>query len=577
MQLTTLFGYVSILALTAAVCAGLAVWARRTDSGVVDGSARRYFGLLLGVNTAWAATTAVTLLLPLGTVRIALVHIQDLLALGALLLWVLFTRAYTGRSTGPRSPPVVAAMIGAVALGIGVATNPIHGLAWTPIPHTSPFVFVEMARGPIGGGIIAYSGVAAAAGIYYLLDEFLTTRYRPAAAGTVVVSGVAAYVPTALSTVGLVPVREFSYSAFGILPFALGMAIATYRFGLFDVERLAQETLFRDIGDPSIVVDTDRRVVDFNRAAADLFPELDAEARGEPFEAVCPAVTDAMSIPATSTDGGVRPDEPEAAEVTIESDRGVEHYSAGVSSVTAGGRQAGYAVLFRDVTDIVGYREELERQNEQLDAFASAVGHDLRNPINVARGYLQAVDGEIEDEAVAADIDEVRSVVGRMDQIVDDLRTLAKHGQTVEQVERVGLDAVAKDAWGTVETGDATLDADTGAVLDADRSRLRSILENLVRNAVDHVGPEVTVTVEATDDRIVVADDGPGIDEATADRALEYGYTTSNEGTGLGLAIVETMAEAHGWTVEIVPDTGGFRLVVSEVTSLETSDARTGI
>jgi signal transduction histidine kinase len=99
--------------------------------------------------------------------------------------------------------------------------------------------------------------------------------------------------------------------------------------------------------------------------------------------------------------------------------------------------------------------------------------------------------------------------------------------------------------------------------LQADRSKLLTIFENLFRNAIDHCQADVTVSVGATEDGFYVADDGPGIPADHRDHVFEYGYTTGTEGTGLGLSIVRTMAESHGWTVELDESAAGARFVVS--------------
>ncbi|MBS3761523.1 MAG: ATP-binding protein, partial [Halodesulfurarchaeum sp.] len=103
-------------------------------------------------------------------------------------------------------------------------------------------------------------------------------------------------------------------------------------------------------------------------------------------------------------------------------------------------------------------------------------------------------------------------------------------------------------------TGDKTFEADP--------DRLASLLENLFRNAVEHAGPEVTVTVEPTSDGFAVADDGPGIPPEDRETVFESGYTTETDGTGFGLAIVAEVATAHDWSVRVEEsDAGGARFV----------------
>jgi signal transduction histidine kinase len=95
----------------------------------------------------------------------------------------------------------------------------------------------------------------------------------------------------------------------------------------------------------------------------------------------------------------------------------------------------------------------------------------------------------------------------------------------------------------------------------ADESRLRQLFENLFRNAVEHGGPGVAVTVGPLEGRgFYVADDGPGIPADERDRVRETGYTTADGGTGFGLSIVESIADAHGWGMRLVEsETGGAR------------------
>lgn len=100
----------------------------------------------------------------------------------------------------------------------------------------------------------------------------------------------------------------------------------------------------------------------------------------------------------------------------------------------------------------------------------------------------------------------------------------------------------------------------------ADRSRLRQLLENLFRNAVEHGGDDVTVTVGELDHGFYVEDDGPGIPEEDREEVFETGYSTSDEGTGLGLCIVKEIIEAHDWEIRVIEGTdGGVRFEITGV------------
>jgi signal transduction histidine kinase len=191
----------------------------------------------------------------------------------------------------------------------------------------------------------------------------------------------------------------------------------------------------------------------------------------------------------------------------------------------------------------------LRRQNERLEEFAEVVSHDLRNPLTVARGSIDLL------EADGVQVERIEDSLGRMESIIDDVLTLARQGKRVGETEAVDLGAAARNAWGNVDTPHASLETD-GRRVEADRSRLVQLLENLFRNAIEHASPD-TVRVVGTDHGFAVEDDGPGLPEGEREELFEHGHTTSEEGTGFGLAIVRSIAEAHGWSVTATDGTDG--------------------
>ncbi|WP_157744166.1 sensor histidine kinase [Halopenitus persicus] len=202
------------------------------------------------------------------------------------------------------------------------------------------------------------------------------------------------------------------------------------------------------------------------------------------------------------------------------------------------------------------HREELERRSDQLEAFAGTVSHDLRNPLNVATGYLEIARETGADEY----FDRIEEALARMDRLIEDVLELAREDERIREVDAVTLEAVARDAWAFVETPDAELVVDADLTVEADPDRLQRAFENLFRNAVEHAGPDATVRIEATETGFAVADDGPGVPAAEREAIFEAGHSTDPDGTGYGLAIVETIAEAHGWDVRCgEADDGGAR------------------
>jgi PAS domain S-box-containing protein len=215
----------------------------------------------------------------------------------------------------------------------------------------------------------------------------------------------------------------------------------------------------------------------------------------------------------------------------------------------------------------------LREQKDRLEEFASIVSHDLRNPLNVAQGNLQlavedvTASGERRAEPTAVDrLEKVSTSLDRMETIIQEVLTLARQGQVVDSPERVRLDEIVEQAWTNVETADATLVLDCELTVKADPGRLQQLVENLLRNAVEHGGEDVTIRVSKLSHGFAVEDDGRGLPDDADGGIFSSDYSTSADGTGLGLSIVEQIADAHGWEVSAGCGTdGGARIEVESV------------
>jgi PAS domain S-box-containing protein len=232
------------------------------------------------------------------------------------------------------------------------------------------------------------------------------------------------------------------------------------------------------------------------------------------------------------------------------------------------GEFEGSVGIIRDSTERKETERQLKRQNERLDKFASVVSHDLRNPLNVAELRLDLAQQEFDSD----DLDQVEQAHDRMRTLVENVLTLARKGDTVNDPGVVAVESVAETCWRTTDTDGAALVVETDSTIRADETRLRSLFENLFRNSVEHAGRTATITVGELDGRqgLYVTDDGPGIPAEMRDQLFEFGATSEEEGTGFGLAIVREIAEAHGWEITATDgDDGGARF---ELTGIEFVD-----
>ncbi|WP_227134443.1 sensor histidine kinase [Halorubellus salinus] len=344
--------------------------------------------------------------------------------------------------------------------------------------------------------------------------------------------------------------------ALGFGASAILLTVSIHRYELSNVTPVPRRVVMEAVADGVLVLDADGRIVDLNDRARSLL-ELPGDALGADACSVLPPALDEFADPATA---------PTRARVSYDG------RTLDVETTPFGDENGGRVFVLRDVTEQHAYREELERKTERLDRFASVVSHDLRNPLSVAKGYADIAEETHDPDA----FERVHDAHDRMDSLIEDVLLMAREGETSTNPEPVGLADVADRAWTTVDTEDGTLDVvDPDATVEADPDRIVQLFENLFRNAIEHGGRDVTVTVGALDDGFSVADDGEGIDPDVDEDLFDTGVT-GDGGTGLGLAIVDRIASAHDWTVTATEsDDGGARFEFHGVTRRPDADVAT--
>jgi PAS domain S-box-containing protein len=352
---------------------------------------------------------------------------------------------------------------------------------------------------------------------------------------------------------------------------------------------LARDFVMQEVDNGIIVLDADDRVVDINATAKRMlglerpvgqhiteFTRPDLVLEGE---TLLPVLR------------GTEPVRELHDEIWVQTPDGDRCYDVTFSALADDGdaEETAHVVLMHDITDQKAREEQLRRQtealetqtaqlehqNERLDEFAGIVSHDLRNPLSIANGrvelMLATAGGDEQVTVLREDLEEVQEAHERMEAIIEDALTLARQGKAITETSRVDLATVARRAWENVDTAAAHLETECDSTVEADRDRLLTVFENLFRNAIEHGGEDVRVTVGDLADGFYVADDGNGIPEPEREEVLEHGYTTSAEGTGFGLAIVTDIANAHGWQVSVTEsEDGGARFEITGVDRSET-------
>jgi len=543
--------YVASMLFSTIVATSLAVLVWRRD----DGRGGRWFALSLCGIALWTGFQSLSVLATTRATSILWLKFTFLGSGAAGIGLLLFALVYTGR--GYLVTPRLVALLSAeplLTLTL-VFTSERHDLIFRSLrlhPETGQLLAVEYASTYLVH--LAYMSILLALTTALLLQ--LCFRARDLYRGQSIAILVALGLPWAGTIVdGIVaPPMNVTEPTFTVSVILLWVGLFWY--DLVEVPPVARARVLETLSEGVLVVNGRGRVVDVNTVAASLL-DLDESAVGNPASDV---LATHPPLRAVVTDSTARA----AAPVHIDAPTGERYLEVERTTL---GEHAGEVFLLQDVTERIRHERELERQNERLDQFASVVSHDLRNPLNVAEGYVDLLDEHVDGQEPTAYLEEVETSHDRMARIVDDVLALARDGDAVEQPEPVPLADVAANAWAQVETADATLACELDRTVQGDGSQLQRSFENLFRNAVEHGGRTVTVTVGELDDGsgFFVADDGPGIPDAEREAIVDSGYS-GTDGTGLGLAIVDTVVRAHGWTLAVTDsETGGARFEARDV------------
>ena len=220
---------------------------------------------------------------------------------------------------------------------------------------------------------------------------------------------------------------------------------------------------------------------------------------------------------------------------------------------------SGSIISFEDVTRLKESQTllkeqkiDLKSQNEKLEDFASILAHDIRNPLHVAKGYSELLYKEPDNQE---NYEKLNDSLDRIDSIIQDVREMTKKGKRVNETVEVDLNSIVKESWGMLQFEDATLNINQTIKFKADKSRLKTVLENLFRNSIDHAPDdketEVNVGPLSNNKGFYIEDNGSGIPDDEKDNIFNYGMTKSEDGTGIGLAVVEQIVKAHGWEINV--------------------------
>jgi len=231
----------------------------------------------------------------------------------------------------------------------------------------------------------------------------------------------------------------------------------------------------------------------------------------------------------------------------------------------------GHVLIFDDVTRVREMEARVKRDDQfaTLGKLASAIAHEIRNPLASISGSIQLLSQTIELED---DDRRLMNIISReadtLNQWITDFLTFARprYGDRVP----IDLRSMISDAALVLkqdpksEKLDLTVEAGDEALVLADPTYLKQVLWNILKNAVQAMpdGGSLNISLKATDDgrgeffTASFQDSGGGIPEAVRERIFEPFFTTKAGGTGLGLPTVYRIVTEHGGSVTLDTEMG---------------------
>ena len=210
-----------------------------------------------------------------------------------------------------------------------------------------------------------------------------------------------------------------------------------------------------------------------------------------------------------------------------------------------------------------------------MGEMAATLAHELNQPLAAMMNYAQATRRLLEGSA-AEDAERLRDLMtkavaqaNRAGDIIRRLRSFVAQGETERSLDDIGEvvnEACALALIGArsdgVETTLALAD-DLPTVL-IDRVQIQQVIVNLIRNALDAMEGQERRTLRIETARgddgtlaVAVADNGPGLDAAIAEKLFTPFNSSKDDGMGIGLSISRTIVEQHGGRIWAVPNEGG--------------------
>ncbi|WEL21609.1 ATP-binding protein [Halorhabdus sp. BNX81] len=248
--------------------------------------------------------------------------------------------------------------------------------------------------------------------------------------------------------------------------------------------------------------------------------------------------------------------------VTFQDSVGYRHFHNVAVPVSVGSEADSFQLITRDITQQKRREQQLEERTEKLAVINRLVRHDINNDIQLLIGWADGVSDHVDEEGQAY-LDRIQNTCDHISELTTIARDFVESIGSDTDLEyssvnlRYILQSEVEKAERRHENLVVSVDGEVPKATVRGNELLSSVFGNLLSNAVRHNNgsePRVNIRVEEgeTDVRVHVADNGPGIPEATIDGIFGKGEMgPESPGTGIGLYLVHTIVDRFGGQVSV--------------------------
>ncbi|PZA00823.1 two-component sensor histidine kinase [Gammaproteobacteria bacterium 2W06] len=345
---------------------------------------------------------------------------------------------------------------------------------------------------------------------------------------------------------------------------------------LVESQRAYLETVLGRLSSGVLALGPDGTLRTYNQAAEDILSVPLHEATGQPLSALVerfpdfsPFVEQIEAHP-HGAEGEWR------AELSLDTREGRRSLICSGAMLPGGAEGGGEVIVFDDVTTLIQ-----AQRDAAWGEVARRLAHEIRNPltpIQLSAERLQhKVGNRVSGEEAALLQRSTDTIIHQVEAMKDMVQAFSEYARPpVLELQRVDLNALVQEVTelyrGQAAQASIRTDLDERLPgLEADAGRLRQLLNNLIRNALeadDGGACEIVVSTRRGSGRhtgcveLDIEDNGPGFADAMLDQLFEPYVSTKPRGSGLGLAIVKKIVEEHNGSISARNVEGGARLSV---------------